>query len=130
MNSVPQVKAKLLWLEFECSPVQPEGKWPLSLIEQQLPEFENWAIEFEAPLAATTGASMCLWRQFAFENFEGVKLALTAITRLADTQDHHPDVRFSYNRITVSWNTHSAGGLSNNDWACAAQLDEQLKHLG
>ena len=59
-----------------------------------------------------------------------MKLAVHAITHLADDEDHHPEVTFSYNRVKVQWSTHSANGITDNDWACAAKLDDALKHVG
>ncbi len=46
---------------------------------------------------------------------------------LAREQDHHPQVQFGYNTLSVEFSTHSAGGISNNDWICAALLEAALE---
>ncbi|MDI1349387.1 4a-hydroxytetrahydrobiopterin dehydratase, partial [Aquabacterium sp.] len=38
-------------------------------------------------------------------------------------QDHHPDLSVGHSRCTVNWSTHSVGGLSINDFICAARID-------
>lgn len=114
------------WLHVPCQHVDETGRWSLTEIEAQLKEFADWSVEFDSQ----GNRALSLWKQYAFANFEGVKFAVHAIMHLADDEDHHPDVVFGYNRVTVKWATHSAGGLSNNDWACAARLDEALKHIG
>lgn len=114
------------WLHVRCQHLGEGEAWNAEDIEAQLNDFENWSVEFDAK----GERALTLWRQYAFANFEGVKLAVHAITHLADDEDHHPEVTFSYNRVKVRWNTHSANGISNNDWACAAKLDDALKHIG
>lgn len=114
------------WLLVHCQHLGDGQAWEPDDIEQQLDEFDNWSVEFDAK----GERAVSLWRQYAFANFEGVKLAVHAITHLADDEDHHPEVTFSYNRVKVKWNTHSANGITNNDWACAAKLDDALKHIG
>jgi len=52
--------------------------------------------------------------------------AITFVTRLAfDAQeaDHHPDLQISYRKVTVTWTTHDAGGLTPKDFAGAEQSD-------
>lgn len=38
-------------------------------------------------------------------------------------EDHHPELLVSYNRCTVRFGTHSVGGISGNDFICAAKCD-------
>ncbi len=42
---------------------------------------------------------------------------------IANTEDHHPDLELGYNYCRVTFSTHSIGGLSENDFICAAKLD-------
>lgn len=114
------------WLHVKCQHLAEGHAWSPDEIERQLNEFENWSVEFDSK----SEKARSLWRQYAFANFEGVKLAVHAITHLADDEDHHPETTFTYNRLKVKWNTHSADGITDNDWACAAKLDDALKHIG
>ena len=43
-------------------------------------------------------------------------------------EDHHPDLEVGYNRCRVRYSTHSVGGLSENDFICAAKVDALMKH--
>lgn len=114
------------WLHVSCQHLGEGHNWSVDEVEAQLDEFENWSVEMDAK----GEKARVLWRQFSFANFEGVKLAIHAITHIADDEDHHPEVTFTFNRVKVKWNTHSADGITDNDWTCAAKLDDALKHIG
>jgi 4a-hydroxytetrahydrobiopterin dehydratase len=56
----------------------------------------------------------------------GFSAAVAWVARLAeiaDRADHHPDVAISWNRVTVSWSTHSAGGITARDVEMAGRTD-------
>jgi 4a-hydroxytetrahydrobiopterin dehydratase len=42
---------------------------------------------------------------------------------ISNKENHHPDLIVSYNKCRVDFVTHSAGGLSENDFICAARID-------
>ena len=48
---------------------------------------------------------------------------MNALAWVAHGEDHHPDLSVSYNRCQVNFSTHSIGGLSDNDFICAARID-------
>jgi len=52
---------------------------------------------------------------------------VNAVAWIAHREDHHPDMEVSYNRCTVRYSTHAVGGLSENDFICAAKVDLLLK---
>jgi 4a-hydroxytetrahydrobiopterin dehydratase len=41
----------------------------------------------------------------------------------AEAADHHPDIQINYRRVTLSYSTHSDGGLTEKDFAGAAMAD-------
>jgi 4a-hydroxytetrahydrobiopterin dehydratase len=52
--------------------------------------------------------------------------AIAFVTRLAfeaEAHDHHPDLLVSYRNVTVTWSTHSAGGITQKDLDGAASTD-------
>lgn len=51
---------------------------------------------------------------------------VNALAWVAHREDHHPDLSVGYNRCAVRFNTHAVGGLSVNDFICAAKLDALL----
>lgn len=120
-----EVRAPDYWASAMCEHLDEEFAWTQDLIAKQLPLFIGWKVIYDA-----SGSNPTLTRKYAFTNFDGVKLALSEITRIADEQDHHPKVEFSYNYITLLWSTHSTHGISGNDWACAAKSDMALRHIG
>lgn len=61
-------------------------------------------------------------RRFGFDNFYQVMAFVNAVAEIAHAQDHHPDMLVSYDACTVSYTTHSRGGLTLNDAICAAQV--------
>jgi 4a-hydroxytetrahydrobiopterin dehydratase len=62
-------------------------------------------------------------RAFDFKNFWQTMAFVNAAAWVAHQQDHHPDLQVSYRRCVVEYWTHAAGGLTENDFICAAKLD-------
>ena len=60
---------------------------------------------------------------YTFKNFYQTMAFVNVIAQIAHQQDHHPELLVSYNRCTVTYNTHSVGGLSINDFICAAKIN-------
>jgi 4a-hydroxytetrahydrobiopterin dehydratase len=71
--------------------------------------------------AAADGKSIA--RTFTFANFHETLGFVNAIGWMANRQDHHPDLEVGYNRCVVHWSTHDVGGLSMNDFICAAKVE-------
>ncbi|MBL0944512.1 MAG: 4a-hydroxytetrahydrobiopterin dehydratase [Hydrogenophaga sp.] len=66
-------------------------------------------------------------RQFGFANFHETMAFVNAVAWIAHREDHHPDVAFGYNRVTVRFNTHDVNGISVSDMFCAAAVNALLK---
>ncbi|MBP0599186.1 4a-hydroxytetrahydrobiopterin dehydratase [Herbaspirillum sp. LeCh32-8] len=68
-----------------------------------------------------------LARSFAFKDYYQTLAFVNAIAWIIHAEDHHPDLAVSYNRCGVKFDTHSVndgkGGLSINDFICAAKVD-------
>jgi len=66
-------------------------------------------------------------RQFAFKNYYRTLAFVNAVAWIAHAEDHHPELTVTYNSCTVRYDTHSVnggrGGLSINDFICAAKID-------
>lgn len=63
-------------------------------------------------------------RRFDFKGFaKAVEMANLAAW-LGNKQGHHPDIAFGWGYCTVTFTTHEAGGLTENDLICAARLDK------
>jgi 4a-hydroxytetrahydrobiopterin dehydratase len=66
-------------------------------------------------------------RTFKFNNYYDTMAFVNVVAMVAHRQDHHPDMKVSYNTCRVEFSTHSVGGLSLNDFICAAKVDGILK---
>ena len=60
---------------------------------------------------------------YSFKNYYQTMAFVNVIAQVAHQQDHHPDLFVSYNRCTVTYSTHSVGGLSIKDFICAAKIN-------
>ncbi len=64
-----------------------------------------------------------LTRVCSFKNYYQTMAFVNAVAWIAHQQDHHPDLVVSYNKCVIHFSTHSIGGLSDNDFICAARID-------
>jgi 4a-hydroxytetrahydrobiopterin dehydratase len=62
-------------------------------------------------------------REFAFRDFYRTMSFVNALAHVANIEDHHPDLEVGYNYCRVRYSTHAIGGLSENDFICAAKID-------
>ncbi len=82
--------------------------------------------EVAAQLQAVQGWSFnagAIEKTFRFAEYHRTMAFVNAVAWIAHRQDHHPDIAFGYNRCTLRFNTHSVGGISINDFICAAKVD-------
>jgi 4a-hydroxytetrahydrobiopterin dehydratase len=63
-------------------------------------------------------------RMFVLPGFPQALMFVTAAGLLAEAAQHHPDVLIQWNRVTLTLSTHDAGGLTDKDFALAAQIDQ------
>ena len=69
-------------------------------------------------------------KAFTFKNYHETMAFVNALAWIAHTEDHHPDLAVSYSRCVVRFNTHSVGGISINDFICAAKADALVAFVG
>jgi 4a-hydroxytetrahydrobiopterin dehydratase len=62
-------------------------------------------------------------RRLEFANFYETMSFVNAVAWIANREDHHPDMEVSYGHCVVRFSTHAVGGLSPNDFICAARVD-------
>jgi 4a-hydroxytetrahydrobiopterin dehydratase len=81
-------------------------------IAQLMPALEGWSREGDA-----------IVKVYRFHNYYETMAFVNATAWISHRADHHPDLTVSYNQCKASYSTHDAGGLSRNDFICAAKLD-------
>ncbi len=104
MNELARKKCKPC--EGGVAPLSPEQIRPL------LKGLEGWALE-DGAIAKT----------YRFRNYFETMAFVNAAAWISHREDHHPDLLVGYNQCRVSYVTHAIGGLSENDFICAAKLD-------
>lgn len=65
-----------------------------------------------------------LTRTFSFKDYYRTISFVNALAHIANAEDHHPDLSVHYDRCVVRFSTHDVGGLSENDFICAAKADQ------
>lgn len=99
----------------DCVPCQ-GGVPPMSADEAQkmLSQLDGWTLSDDGTTIS---------RRFEFKGFaKAVEMANLAAW-LGNKQGHHPDISFGWGYCAVAFTTHEAGGLTENDFICAAKLD-------
>lgn len=69
-------------------------------------------------------AARSLRREFTFRDFYRTMSFVNAVAHVANIEDHHPDLEVGYGGCKVRYSTHAIDGLSENDFICAAKLDQ------
>lgn len=62
-------------------------------------------------------------RQFTLASFPDAIAFVTRLAFDAEAVDHHPDILISYKRVTLTYSTHSEGGLTQKDFDGARVAD-------
>lgn len=66
-------------------------------------------------------------KTYPFKNYYQTIAFVNALAWMTHQADHHPDLTVTYNSCRVNYSTHAIGGLSENDFICAAKADALLK---
>lgn len=99
-------------LNAHCTPLDPSHRLQGDALASYLQLLEGWQ-----------HADGSIRKTFAFGNYYQTLAFVNALAWVVHREDHHPDLLVQYNRCTVAFNTHSAGGITRNDFICAAKVD-------
>jgi 4a-hydroxytetrahydrobiopterin dehydratase len=66
-------------------------------------------------------------KTFAFKNYYQTIAFVNAVAWMTHREDHHPDMTVGYSKCRLEYTTHAIGGLSDNDFICAAKVDALFK---
>jgi len=100
---------------MHCKPLEGQAAMTAVEVEKQLLRLDGWTVKDGA-----------IEKNFRFADYHHTMAFVNAVAWVAHREDHHPDIAFGYNRCCVRFNTHSVGGLSLNDFICAAKVDALL----
>ena len=73
--------------------------------------------------------STVLYRTYDFKNYYQTMAFVNAIAWISHNENHHPDLEVSYHSCRVSYTTHAINGLSENDFICAAKIDNYIEKV-
>lgn len=101
-------------LQRHCQPDAPA--LDAARTQEMLGELDGWSLQAQK-----------ISRTFQFKNYYQTIAFVNAVAWMTHREDHHPDMTVGYNTCRVEYTTHSAGGLSANDFICAAKVDALFK---
>ena len=87
------------------------------------PEQARAALAQLAPDWHLVEQDKALRREFGFRDFYHTMSFVNAVAHLANIEDDHPDLTVGYSHCHVRFSTHAIGGLSENDFICAAKIE-------
>lgn len=99
--------------EKRCKPCE-GGLDPLSpeVVGVMLTELAGWVREDNT-----------IRKTYSSKNYYETMAFVNAVAYVSHQEDHHPDMLVSYKACAVVYTTHAIGGLSENDFICAAKID-------
>lgn len=65
-------------------------------------------------------------RTFVFKDYYQTVAFVNAVAWIAHQENHHPEIAFGYKTCTIRYFTHAVGGLTENDFICAAKINALL----
>jgi 4a-hydroxytetrahydrobiopterin dehydratase len=103
-------------LDQKCRPIT-AGTPPISFEE---------AKELESQIPLWILAEKSISREFKLPDFNRAMQFVNEVAKLANQENHHPDIYISYSKVRLELSTHKIGGLSINDFILAAKIDHLI----
>lgn len=98
-----------------CRPQTGQAKLDAKAIDSYLAQVSGWS---------HAGHCEAITKEFRFADYFHTMAFVNAVASIAHREDHHPDLEVGYARCVVKYSTHDVGGLSVNDFICAARVDD------
>jgi 4a-hydroxytetrahydrobiopterin dehydratase len=80
--------------------------------QQRIKSLKGWTLDGDA-----------IRKQYTFTDFPEAVAFVNRLVPEAEAADHHPDILINYKRVTLTYTTHDAGGLTDKDFAGASAAD-------
>ena len=88
---------------------------PREEIARRLASLHGWSLDGNA-----------IKKQYTFRDFPDAVHFVDRLVPVAEAADHHPDILINYKRVTLTYSTHSEGGLTEKDFEGANAADHQI----
>jgi 4a-hydroxytetrahydrobiopterin dehydratase len=82
-------------------------------IKAKLENINGWSFENNA-----------LEKKFVFKDFKEALSFMVRVGLICETKNHHPEWTNIYNKLTIRFNTHDAGGVTDKDFMLAGEIDK------
>ena len=82
-------------------------------IYERLEELKGWEL---------TGSEIV--KEFEFSGFKGAMDFVQKVGEEAERMHHHPDILIRYNKVAITLTTHSANGLTHDDFKLARVIEQ------
>ena len=99
-------------LASHCRPLEGGSALGDDAVRSQLKEVPDWTTDGQR-----------ISRTYRFANYAQTVAFVNAIAWMIHREDHHPELVVTYDKVEVRFDTHSVGGISDNDFICAAKCD-------
>lgn len=86
-------------------------------IDFRLKSLDGWRLQGDEALS----------KQFTFAGFPEAVAFVNRLVPAAEAADHHPDITINYKRVTLTYSTHSEGGITAKDFDGARMADEAAR---
>jgi 4a-hydroxytetrahydrobiopterin dehydratase len=81
-------------------------------VDRQIKQLPGWQLDGQA-----------IRKTFTFADFPAAVAFVNRLVPEAESADHHPDILINYRRVTLTYSTHSEGGLTQKDFDGAAMAE-------
>ncbi len=107
-------------------PLEQQHCRPLRGAEHRLPAETVEVLLAQLPAWELVEDGQAIRRKVPFADYHRTMAFVNALAYIAHREDHHPDLGVHYNRCVIRFSTHDVGGLSLNDFICAAKAEALL----
>ena len=115
-DAAPMTRAQLL--AWHCRPLGRGSALGPAQAAALLAQLPGWRLDADT-----------LECEYRFAAYRETIDFVNAVAAVAEAQDHHPELLVGHDRCVVRWSTHSAHGLTMNDFACAAMTDAAFSRI-
>ena len=91
-----------------------------SEIHKYLKKVDGWEVR------SNNDKSFYLLKEFKFKNFEESQNFVNNVGKIAEAENHHPDITFGWGYCKITIFTHAIKGLAESDFILAAKIDKIL----
>jgi 4a-hydroxytetrahydrobiopterin dehydratase len=102
----------------KCGPCDDATPFSIEEASERLNELPGWSLQSDS-----------IRKEFRFGSYSSGLEFACSLGRIAELENHHPDMLVGWRRVTVMLSTHAIKGLSQNDFVMAAKSELEFHRL-